>query len=168
MPAKTLSLMLSASKKYDWQCAACVNVQQEELDQCNVNIDEPRQIRPRRTNELVLRETVIKFGSRKRKQDSDFNSNSNNNKNDNEKETIKNKKTKSSKDESIIKSKRTSSKIDSSSSSSSKEVIDTKPDGEKSTTSKSRTSVIKQLFTRKTADFIPESLPKRTSSAARK
>ncbi|CAF2092394.1 unnamed protein product [Rotaria magnacalcarata] len=168
MPAKTLSLMLSASKKYDWQCASCVTVQQEELDQCNVNIHEPRQIRPRCTNELVLRETVIKFGSRKRKQDSNFNSNSNNNNNDNEKETIKNKKTKPSKDESIIKSKRTNSKIDSSSSSSSKEVIDTKPDGEKSTTSKSRTSVIKQLFTRKTADFIPESLPKRTSSSARK
>jgi len=69
MPAKTLSLMLSASKKYDWQCASCVNAQQEELDQRNFNIDEPRQIRPRRTNELVLRETVIKFGSRKRKQD---------------------------------------------------------------------------------------------------
>lgn len=42
------------------QCASCVNAQQEELDQCNVNIDEPRQIRPRHTNELVLRETVIK------------------------------------------------------------------------------------------------------------
>jgi recombinational DNA repair protein RecR len=42
------------------QCASCVNAQQEELDQCNINIDEPRQIRPRRTNELVLRETVIK------------------------------------------------------------------------------------------------------------
>lgn len=42
------------------QCASCVNAQQEELDQRNVNVDAPRQIRPRRTNELVLRESVIK------------------------------------------------------------------------------------------------------------
>lgn len=80
MPAKTLSVMLSGNKKYEWflyllllfslhllfffclkrQCASCVNAQQEELDQLNVNIDEPRQIRPRRTNELILRETIIK------------------------------------------------------------------------------------------------------------
>ena len=42
------------------QCASCVNAQQEELDQRHVNVDAPRQIRPRRTNELVLRESVIK------------------------------------------------------------------------------------------------------------
>lgn len=48
------------------QCASCVNAQQEELDQCNVNVDEPRQIRPRRTNELVLRETIIKVNSKQK------------------------------------------------------------------------------------------------------
>ena len=42
------------------QCASCVNAQQEQLDQRHVNVDQPRQIRPRRTNELVLRESVIK------------------------------------------------------------------------------------------------------------
>jgi hypothetical protein len=135
MPTKTLSLMLSASKKYDWQCASCVNAQQEELDQRNVNIDEPRQIRPRRTNELVLRETVIKFGSRKRKQE-------------NNEEITEKKKTK-------IQSNKNSSK----------EKLNKKQDEEKATTSKSRTSVIKQLFTRKTTDFTPElSTSKRTSS----
>ncbi|CAF3014969.1 unnamed protein product [Rotaria sp. Silwood2] len=161
MPTKTLSVMLSASKKYDWQCASCVNAQQEELDQRNVNIDEPRQVRPRRTNELVLRETVIKFGSRKRKQDS------NSNNDNNEEEKSNNKKTKTSTDELNVKSKQTSSTIDSSSSSS-KEITSSKRDNEKLTTSKSRTSVIKQLFTRKTTDFTPESLPKRASSSARK
>lgn len=60
MPAKTLALILSANKKFDWQCASCVNAQQEELDQCHVDVDQPRQIRPRKTNELVLRETLIK------------------------------------------------------------------------------------------------------------
>jgi len=42
------------------QCAACVNAQQEELDQCNIDVDQPRQIRPRKTNELVLRESLNK------------------------------------------------------------------------------------------------------------
>ncbi|CAF1285667.1 unnamed protein product [Adineta ricciae] len=138
MPAKTLALMLSATKKYEWQCASCVNAQQEELDQRNVNVDEPRQIRPRRTNELVLRETVIKFGSRKRKQDSE---------NSNEQIT-ESKKTKT-----------TSPTIDSS---------DSKQDEEKSPTSKSRTAVIKQLFSRKTTDFTPEPSPKRISSLPKK
>ncbi|CAF1076360.1 unnamed protein product [Rotaria sordida] len=163
MPPKTLSVMLSASKKYDWQCASCVNAQQEELDQCNVNVDEPRQIRPRRTNELVLRETFIKFGSRKRKQEP--NSNNNNNTNNNEEEKTNNKRTKPSTDESNVKSKQTSSNVDSSPS---KETTNLKRDDEKLTTSKSRTSVIKQLFTRKTTDFTPEPLSKRTSSSPKK
>ncbi|CAF1286823.1 unnamed protein product [Rotaria sp. Silwood1] len=162
MPAKTLSVMLSASKKYDWQCASCVNAQQEELDQCNVNVDEPRQIRPRRTNELVLRETVIKFGSRKRKQEPSAN---NNNNDIHEEEKTNNKRTKTLTDESNVKSKQTNSSADTSPS---KETISTKRDDEKPTTSKSRTSVIKQLFTRKTTDFTPEPVPKRTSSSARK
>ncbi|CAF3874891.1 unnamed protein product [Rotaria sp. Silwood1] len=159
MPAKTLSVMLSASKKYDWQCASCVNAQQEELDQCNVNVDEPRQIRPRRTNELVLRETVIKFGSRKRKQEPSAN---NNNNDIHEEEKTNNKRTKTLTDESNVKSKQTNSSADTSPS---KETISTKRDDEKPTTSKSRTSVIKQLFTRKTTDFTPEPVPKRTSSS---
>ncbi|CAF3700292.1 unnamed protein product [Adineta steineri] len=150
MPAKTLSVMLSASKKYDWQCASCVNAQQEELDQCNVNIDEPRQIRPRRTNELVLRETVIKFGSRKRKNESNSN-------NSNE-QTTDNKKSKITNDE-----------TNNTSSPSSKEIISQKQDdNEKPSTSKSRTSVIKKLFTRKTTDFTPEPTPKRSSSSTKK
>ena len=47
------------------QCASCVNAQQEELDQCHVNVNEPRQIRPRRTNELVLREAMIKVTTKR-------------------------------------------------------------------------------------------------------
>ncbi|UJR34254.1 hypothetical protein I4U23_021658 [Adineta vaga] len=140
MPTKTLALMLSATKKYEWQCASCVNAQQEELDQRNVNVDEPRQIRPRRTNELVLRETVIKFGSRKRKQDSD-----------NSNEQIKeNKKVKTTTNPS----------------SSAKESMTSNQDDDKPSTSKSRTAVIKQLFTRKTTDFTPDSSSKRSSSSS--
>jgi hypothetical protein len=52
--------------------------------------------------------------------------------------------------------------------SSSKEKINKKQIEEKPTTSQSRTSVIKQLFTRKTTDFTPESSSKRTPSPAKK
>lgn len=52
--------------------------------------------------------------------------------------------------------------------SSTKEKINKKQEEEKPTTSKSRTSVIKQLFTRKTTDFTPESSSKRTPSPAKK
>jgi len=71
IPTKTLSIMLSATKKYEWQCASCVNAQQDELDQRNVDVDQPRQIRARKTNELVLRESFLKFGSKKRKENFD-------------------------------------------------------------------------------------------------
>ena len=112
----------------------------------NVNIDEPRQIRPRRTNELVLRETVIKFGSRERKQDSNSNTN-----------------------EEINDNKRAKTSSPNISSSSPKETKSPKQDDAKTTTtSKSRTSIIKQLFTRKTTDFTPQSSPKRTPSPAKK
>jgi hypothetical protein len=53
-------------------------------------------------------------------------------------------------------------------SSPSKEKINSKRDEQKPTTSKSRTSVIKQLFTRNATDFTPQPSPKRTSSAAKK
>jgi hypothetical protein len=52
--------------------------------------------------------------------------------------------------------------------SSSKEKINKKQIEEKPTTSQSRTTVIKQLFTRKTTDFTQESPSKRTPSPAKK
>jgi hypothetical protein len=55
-----------------------------------------------------------------------------------------------------------------STSSPSKERINSKRDEQKPTTSKSRTSVIKQLFNRKATDFTPQPSPKRASSAAKK
>ena len=88
---------------------------------------------------------MIQFGSRKRKQD-------------NEEETTEKKKPKVTTDES-----------NKNSPSSSKQKSNKKQNEEKATTGKSRTSVIKQLFSKKTTDFTPEaSTSKRTSLPSKK